>query len=143
MGEELFDSRICNSKKDSIDDFVEPNSTQPFTEHYDLVQKIGEGGICEVYEVKDRNSGLHYAYKTPRIVIPEAIELIREEARTIQKMAAINNKYFPSFAVDLTSSERPGILTEFVPYSLEEQSGKFDYFKTICYFSDIPMTDVY
>ncbi len=97
-----------------------------------FVEDIGIGGMCVVDRVRD-NSGLELVFKglnerTMKVTSlsdsearVKALKLLREEARTINKLSEEGSKYTPSFALDATFFENPGIYVKYIPNSLEER----------------------
>src|SRR3989344_1000028 len=97
-----------------------------------FIEDVGVGGMCVVSRVKD-NSGLELAFKglnerTMKVTSlsdsearVKALRLLREEARTINKLSEEGSEYTPQFALDATSSDNPGIYVKYIPNSLEER----------------------
>jgi serine/threonine protein kinase len=54
------------------------------TERFDVIRRIGAGGMGVVYEVLDREKNVHVALKTLRTRDPESVLLLKQEFRTLQ-----------------------------------------------------------
>ncbi len=126
-----------NPKLDVQPTHIEPQIQQETTLRKYLpgmqyIEDIGVGGMCVVDRVKD-SSGLELAFKslnekTMKVTSisdsearVKALRLLREEARTINKLSEEGSKYTPQFALDATRSDNPGIYVKYIPSSLEER----------------------
>ena len=59
-------------------------------DRFNLISKIGEGGMGVVYEAFDRDRGIPVALKTLRRVSPTALYLFKQEFRSIAGIAHPN-----------------------------------------------------
>ncbi|MBI5804011.1 hypothetical protein HY450_02085 [Candidatus Pacearchaeota archaeon] len=93
--------------------------TRDYLPGWDFVEHIAEGRRCVVERVRN-DSGLEAAFKSPRNLSHTEISELKKEAKIIMQLAKNGSEHTPKFAFVATGDEKPGVYTEFVPYSVEE-----------------------